>query len=172
MQTTQTSKIQETHMLNDKWVLYHHLPSNKDWTISGYDVLVKEIDTMEQAIQVNESIPEDVIKYSMWFLMRKGISPLWEDPKNVGGGNFSFKVVNKNVFEVWKEMLYLVCGGGLCVDPKYNAYINGITSSPKKNFCSLKFWMSTMEFQDPGIIATIPNLTKHGAQFRKHGSEG
>lgn len=171
MQTTQTSKIQETHMLNDKWVLYHHLPSNKDWTISGYDILMKEINTVEQAIQVNESIPEDVVKYSMWFLMRSGISPLWEDPRNVGGGNFSFKVVNKHVFEVWKEMFYLVCGGGLCVDTKYNTYINGITISPKKNFCILKIWMSTMEFQDPGIIASIPNLTKHGAQFRKHGSE-
>jgi len=160
------------HTLNDKWVLYHHLPSNKDWTISGYDIIMNDIDTIEKTIQINESIPEDSIKYSMWFLMRKGVSPLWEDPKNVGGGNFSFKVVNKHVYEVWKHMFYLLCGGSLCVDAKYNKYMNGITISPKKNFCILKIWMNTMEYQDPSIIENIPNLTKHGAQFRKHGSEG
>lgn len=169
MQQTNTLTV---HMLNDKWVLYHHLPSNKDWTIKGYDVIVSEIDTVEKIVEINETIQEDSIKYSMWFLMRKGISPLWEDPKNVGGGNFSFKVVNKNVYEVWKQMVYLVCGGSLFTENKYHTCMNGITISPKKNFCILKIWMSTMEFQDPSIIATIPNLTKHGAQFRKHGSEG
>ena len=68
-------------------------------------------------------------------------------------------------------MFYLLCGGNLCTDTKYNDHLNGITISPKKNFCILKIWLNTNEFQDPSIIANIPNLTKHGAQFRKHGAE-
>jgi hypothetical protein len=160
---------QPMHMLNDKWVLYHHLPSNKDWTISGYEIVMNDIDCLEKIIALNETIPEDVIKYSMWFVMRKGISPLWEDPKNACGGNFSYKVVNKNVYDVWKNMFYLLCSGSLCENPSYAKYLNGITISPKKNFCILKIWLNTTLYQDPSIIATIPNLTKHGAQFRKHG---
>jgi len=158
-------------MLNDKWVLYHHLPSNKDWTLSGYEIVMPDIDTIEKTIALNETIPEDVIKFSMWFVMRKGITPLWEDPKNACGGNFSYKVVNKNVFEVWKHMFYLLCGGSLCENPEHSKYLNGITISPKKNFCILKIWLNTTLYQDPGIIVNIPNLTKHGAQFRKHGAE-
>ena len=172
MQTPFNNSQTQMHMLNDKWVLYHHLPSSKDWTLSGYEIIMKDIDCLEKAIVLNEKIPEDVIKYSMWFLMRQGISPLWEDPKNASGGNFSYKVVNKNVYEVWKQMFYLLCSGNLCVDTKYNEYLNGITISPKKNFCILKIWLNTTIYQDPGIIANIPNLTKHGAQFRRHGAEG
>lgn len=163
--------FKQTHTLNDKWVLYHHLPSNKDWTISGYEIIMKDIDTIEKTISLNENISEDIVKYSMWFLMRQGVTPLWEDPKNASGGNFSYKVVNKNVFEVWKQMFYLLCGGHLCTDSKYNEYLNGITISPKKNFCILKIWLNTNIVQDPSIITNIPNLTKHGAQFRKHGAE-
>jgi len=170
MQATNTLS-QPMHMLNDKWVLYHHLPSNKDWTLSGYEIVMKEIDCLEKIISLNDIIPEDVIKYSMWFVMKTGVSPLWEDPKNSSGGNFSYKVVNKNVYDVWKNMFYLLCGGSLCENPEHNKYLNGITISPKKNFCILKIWLNTTLYQDPGIIVTIPNLTKHGAQFRKHGSE-
>jgi hypothetical protein len=158
------------HMLNDKWVLYHHLPSNKDWTLSGYEIVMNDIDSIEKTVVLNETIPEDMIKYSMWFLMRKGVTPLWEDPTNVTGGNFSYKVVNKNVFEVWKNLFYMLCGGTLCVDPANNKYLNGITISPKKNFCILKIWLNTV-CNDPSIIVNIPNLTKHGSQFRKHGAD-
>jgi hypothetical protein len=164
--TTSVVDIQtQSKMLNDKWVLYHHLPSDKNWTLSGYTVIIKDMDTVEKTISINELLPDIIVKYSMLFLMRSGISPLWEDPKNACGGNFSYKVVNKHVHEVWKQMFYLLCGESLCIDPKYNPYINGITISPKKNFCILKIWLSTKKYQDPSIITPIPNLTKHGAVF-------
>ena len=33
----------------------------------------------------------------MLFVMRNGINPMWEDPKNKDGGCFSYKISNKNV---------------------------------------------------------------------------
>ena len=159
------------HMLNDKWVLYHHLPSNKDWTLSGYEIIMKDIDFIEKVIALNEHIPEDVIKYSMWFLMRQGVTPLWEDPKNANGGNFSYKVVNKNVFEVWKQMFYLLCGGNLCTDIKYNVHLNGITISPKKNFCIVKIWLANCKFQNAAVINEVVGIAPHGCLFKKHTPE-
>ena len=159
------------HMLNDKWVLYHHLPSNKDWTLSCYEIVMNEIDCLEKIIALTEAIPEDVLKYSMWFVMKRGISPLWEDPKNASGGNFSYKVVNKNVFEVWKNMFYLLCGGSLCENPEYNKYLNGITISPKKNFCIIKVWLENCNIQDPSSMVDINNLQKAGCLFKKHEPE-
>ena len=169
---SQTSNESPLHMLNDKWVLYHHLPSNKDWKLSGYEIVFDNINSVEKLIAIVETIPEDMIKYSMWFFMRDGITPLWEDPKNESGGNFSYKIINKNVYEVWKQVAYLLCGGHLCVDPSHNQYINGITISPKKNFCIIKIWLNTNLHQDPGIITPIMNLTKHGSIFKKHGNDG
>lgn len=157
------------HALNDKWVLYHHLPSNKNWTLSGYNVLLDDIDTVEKAISINENTPEKMIKYSMLFLMRKGVTPLWEDPRNKQGGCFSYKVVNKYVEQVWREMFYLACGESLGLNDSYSSHINGITISPKKNFCIIKIWLQDQNHQDPNMIQTIEHLTKNGVVFKMHG---
>ena len=53
----------------------------------------------------------------------------------------------------------------------YNQYINGITISPKKNFCILKIWLSCSNYQDPSIIQEIPNLSNQGCLFKKHEPE-
>ena len=158
-------------MLNDKWVLYHHLPSDKNWTLSAYTVILDDINTVDKVISINETISDNIVKLTMLFLMRTGVSPLWEDPSNINGGCFSYKVINKYVYDVWKTMVYLLCGGTLCIDSKYCAFINGITISPKKNFCIVKIWLNTSTVQDPSIITPITNLTTHGAMFKKHGNE-
>ena len=157
------------HTLNDKWVLYHHLPSNKDWTLSGYTVLSNDIQTVEKAIAINESITEKMIKYSMLFLMREGITPMWEDPRNRNGGCFSYKVINRYVEQVWRQMFYLVCGETMGLNASYNEHINGITISPKKNFCIIKIWLNDQMHQDPNMIQTIEHLTKNGVMFKVHG---
>lgn len=159
--------VSEQHLLNDKWVLYHHLPSEKNWTLSGYTVLANNINTVETVIALKNYIPENMIKYSMLFLMRKGITPLWEDPRNKNGGCFSYKVFNKHVEQVWRDLMCVLCGESL-TDQKYSSSINGITISPKKNFCIIKIWMASKEYQDPNIIIPVENLTKHGSVFKTH----
>lgn len=159
------------HNLNDKWDLYYHLPHDKNWEISSYTIIMKGIDTAEKVILLNESIVENVVKECMLFVMRNGITPMWEDPKNRMGGCFSYKVSNKQVYEIWKKLFYLLCGEKLCVDPNHNKHINGITISPKKNFCIIKIWLDTSLYQDPNIIVQIQNLLKQGCLFKKHEPE-
>ena len=163
------SSICTENILNDKWVLYHHLPSDKNWTIQGYVVLCDQVDTVEKVVSINSLLPDNMVKYSMLFFMRNNISPLWEDPMNKNGGCFSYKVVNKHVVQVWRHMMYLVCGETLSTNENYNKCINGITISPKKNFCILKIWLADSKHQDPQMISQIDNLTKHGVMFKKHG---
>ena len=159
--------VPEQHLLNDKWVLYHHLPSEKNWTLSGYTVLANDIDKTEKVIALKNYLPENMIKYSMLFLMREGITPLWEDPQNKDGGCFSYKVFNKQVEQVWRDLMCVCCGETLS-DEKYCKYINGITISPKKNFCIIKVWLSSKEHQAPNIIIPVENLIKHGSVFKNH----
>ena len=156
---------QSLHALNDKWVLYHHLPSDKDWTLSGYAVLDKDICTVEHLCSLKDALPEKMIKYSMLFFMRNEIKPLWEDPKNRTGGCFSYKVFNKHVEQVWRDMMCLVAGERIVVEDVDNMCINGITISPKKNFCIVKIWICDLDHQDPKIIAHVDNLMRHGSVF-------
>ena len=159
------------HNLNGKWNLYYHLPHDKQWDLNSYKAIINDLDTVEKIVVINETISENVVKTCMLFAMRKGITPMWEDPKNRNGGCFSFKVINKYVPSVWKSLLYALCGESLCNDPKYNSIINGITISPKKNFCIIKIWLCNCSVQDVNIIIPILNLPKQGCLFKKHEPE-
>jgi len=159
------------HYLNGKWDLYYHLPNDNNWTLSSYKTLMKNIDSVEKVIRLNEAIPDNTIKSSMLFLMRSDVTPLWEDPKNRSGGCFSFKVLNKQVYEIWKALFYALCGETLCNNHKHFKLINGITISPKKHFCIIKIWFANCDYQDPNIFIDIDNLQKQSCLFKKHEPE-
>jgi hypothetical protein len=159
------------HYLHGKWNMYYHLPHNKNWELSSYTSIMNSIDTAEKVILLNESIHENVVKNCMLFVMREGITPMWEDPRNRNGGCFSYKVINKCVPEVWKHLFYLLCGESLCVSEQNNKHVNGITISPKKNFCIIKIWLDVSSLQDPNEIVQIANLSKQGCLFKKHEPE-
>ena len=158
-------------VLNDKWNLYYHLPDDKNWDISSYTVILGDIEDAEQVIAINDLLSEPVIRSCMLFLMRKGITPMWEDPKNRVGGCFSYRILNKQVGDLWKTLMYLVCGETLTSNSAHHKHINGITISPKKNFCIIKVWMDTTTYQDPMFIKQILGLPVQGCLFKKHEPE-
>ena len=157
----------EKHSLYDKWVLWAHLPHNTDWSLKSY-IKIYEVDTAEKVIALNNSLPDLMIKNCMLFFMRQGIKPMWEDPKNVNGGCFSFKIANKNIADIWRTISYLLTGETLTNNEKFLNTINGITVSPKKSFCILKIWTSTLNFQNVSILNKIENVSFQGCLFKKH----
>ena len=157
----------EVHKLYDNWTLWAHLPHDTDWTVRSYKPILT-FDSVEQAVAVCETLPDKMIKNCMLFLMREGIQPIWEDPKNRKGGCFSYKVNNKNVSESWKNLSYTLVGECLTENKQLRPNINGITISPKKNFCIVKIWLATCDSQNPSAIAELPGVTSHGCLFKKH----
>jgi hypothetical protein len=65
----------------------------------------------------------------------------------------------------------MLCGESLCVEPELNKHINGITISPKKNFCIVKIWLDTTAYQDPTFVKQINNLPIQGCLFKRHEPE-
>jgi hypothetical protein len=159
------------HFLNDKWNLYYHLPDDKNWDVSSYTTILGDIHSAEEVIALNKTIPEGVIAKCMLFLMRKGITPMWEDVKNRSGGCFSYRILNKQVTDVWRILFSLCCGETLSTNPAHMKHVNGITISPKKNFCIVKIWLDTTLYQDPSFIKPINNLPMQGCLFKKHEPE-
>jgi hypothetical protein len=157
--------------LHGKWDLYFHLPNNSEWGLSSYSKIMESIDTVERVLELNTQISDKIVKNCMLFVMRNGITPMWEDKHNRDGGCFSYKVSNRFVPDVWKHLFFLLCGESLCVKKEDNQYVNGITISPKKNFCIIKIWLADSHIQDPDTITNINNLNKNGCLFKKHAPE-
>lgn len=155
------------HELSDAWILWAHLPHDTDWSIKSY-IKLYTFDTVEQAITITEMLPHVLVTNCMLFLMRKGISPIWEDERNRNGGCFSYKIVNKDVPETWKELTYSLVGETMSDDKKLLPHINGITISPKKNFCIIKVWLANCLFNDAAVIRELHGITSHGCLFKRH----
>jgi hypothetical protein len=153
------------------WDIYYHLPQDKNWELSSYTAIMKSMSLAEEVVAISAQLNDTIVKNCMLFVMRTGITPMWEDPKNRHGGCFSYKVINKSVPEVWRHLLYALCGETLCADVANSPHVNGITISPKKNFCIIKIWFDVSDFQDPNMISHIPNLSKQGCLFKRHEPE-
>ena len=169
--TSETTIMDEYNVLSDKWTLWAHLPHNTDWSVNSY-IEISTLGFVEETIAVTETLPSILVENCMLFLMRKGIKPTWEDPKNRNGGCFSYKVSNKNVYKVWKELTYVVVGGTISKQTAFVNSVTGITISPKKNFCIIKIWMSNCAHQNPAVVTNdIKGLTAQGCLFKKHTPE-
>ena len=94
--TTKTSEVDVSddacvddshHMLSCGWTLWCHLPHDTDWSLKSY-IKLYDFNTVEQAVSVTEMLPPKLVINCMLFLMREGITPIWEDVRNRNGGCF------------------------------------------------------------------------------------
>ena len=146
------------HKLENSWVYWAHSPKNTDWSINGY-IKIGSFDSVEGLLSIHDSPPKELADYCMLFVMKEGIQPIWEDPRNVGGGAYSYKIKSARVREVWEDLIFLVCGATLNSSPEC---ITGISVSPKRNFNILKIW-TTSESVDVSAFNPGPP-----SKFRAH----
>ena len=138
----------EPYKLNTNWCLWYHSINDTNWKNNSY----KNIYDIKNVLDIkflNDTIHKIHLQNSMFFLMREGIFPNWEDPDNRSGGCLSFKVTSIKVMDEWIELL-LRCITDNILNEK-NEEINGISISPKKEFNIIKIW-----------------LRNHGFDYKKH----
>jgi len=165
------TQTMEFHKLKHLWNLWAHLPQDPDWTVKSYKK-VCQFKHLEETIAITESLPEGLVQNCMLFLMKDGISPMWEDVRNRNGGCFSYKVSNKNVFEAWRDLTYVLTGESVSSNTAFVNSVTGITISPKKNFCIIKIWMTNCDHQNPQTVTNeVKHLIPQGCLFKKHNPE-
>jgi len=166
-----SSSTETFHKLSNNWTLWAHLPHNTDWTLKSY-IPISTFKNVEETIGVTETLPPVLVENCMLFIMKEGVKPIWEDPNNRNGGSFSYKVSNKNVYKVWKDLTYVLVGGTISKQSKFVNCVTGITISPKKSFCIIKIWMADCNNQNPEIVTTdVKGLLPQGCLFKKHTPE-
>lgn len=128
-----------THKLAGTWVLWSHDVDNPSWDLSGYRKHDK-ITTVEEFWEIFNGMPS-LINRDMWFLMREGIPPRWEDPVNKEGGSFKFRVSGDKVDNTWLTLALYLVTDNMCLEQQDADLISGISLSPKRNnFCTISVW--------------------------------
>lgn len=103
--------------------------------------------------------------------MKDNIKPIWEDNSNKDGGSFSYKISNHLLENVWKKLVYALLGNTLTDDENILKNINGISISPKKNYCIVKLWLANIEnFKDTCLYEFINNSINSLANENKNDS--
>lgn len=133
---TQQEPQPRVYLLHSEWSFYYHDPTSVDWTNDSY-VHVGKFRTIDDFSAYYKQLQFDHNYQGMFFLMRCNIKPTWEDPANIRGGCWSFKISLEHFYDVWKHLSILMVGESLCTIP---LLINGISVSPKRGFCIVKIW--------------------------------
>ena len=141
--------ISLTHInLPNKWVFYLYekqlfkkmanrpnfqaKPHKQICTISTVNDLLYILQLMEvkldNKLKVESTTCQDKINLDSndYIIMRKGIEPIWEDPRNSNGGTFTIRMDHSKGYDVWSTfMMYML--GETMTNEMHN--INGMTVS-------------------------------------------
>lgn len=106
-------------------------PHKEICTISTVNDLVYILQLMEvkhelAANNAKSSNPKINLDANDYIIMRKGIEPIWEDPKNSNGGTFTIKMSHSKGYDVWSTFLMYMLGETMTSE-MHN--INGMTVS-------------------------------------------
>lgn len=155
--------------LNSSWTLWLHLPHDTNWNIDSYRKIYT-FSYLEEAISILNTIQEKLVINCMLFIMREDIKPIWEDEKNKYGSCISYKINNRLLYNIWKQMTLFMVSENLLDNLEYQKSINGITVSPKKNFCIIKLWFNENIDNKSNIIINneIKELESFEGIFKKH----
>ena len=132
-------KVTENFNLKHTWVLWFHKVNDSNWSIDSYSK-VFEINTYNDLLFILKELEN--ISSGMFFLMNKGIIPIFEDIHNVNGGYWSVRVAKKDAYSFWEKIVYYLCIDCITIDSNDEEKINGISISPKINNCIFKIWNS------------------------------
>ncbi len=125
--------------LKHKWVLWFHRINDDKWTLDSYHRLC-EITTYEELVFVLSTLKNIIA--GMFFIMKDGINPTFEDPANTHGGYWSIRVNKKDAYEYWNKLIYYLCIDNITINDNYERKMNGLMISPKINNCVFKIWTS------------------------------
>lgn len=154
--------------LSNTWNVYFHDYMDSNWNRESYEILCSYDNATD--FWTIFDIMKDTLQMGMFFFMKHGVFPKWDDNYN-SNKNFCFlsiKVLKSNVQYVMEYALVRMCTESLLTSNDLNqGMIDGISVSPKKNFCIIKVWISTQDAKYKNIdFYDIPKLYHGEAIFK------
>jgi hypothetical protein len=147
--------------LSSNLVLWNHDINDPNWDLDSY----KEIaiyKTIEDYWMYSNELTSKLINYGMFFLMKEGIMPTWEDKCNIEGGCISIKVSLTEGYNLWNTI------SAYLASDNFDDKINGISISPKRNFNIIKIWVKEEINMINYPLPEVFNLNNKIVLFRVH----
>jgi|688.fasta_scaffold996267_1 hypothetical protein len=146
--------------------LWFHKVNDNNWDINSYEKII-DIESIDDFLYTYKKLGN--FTSGMFFLMKTGIKPVYEDINNINGGVFTFKISKKLCKFFWLEISYLFILKQLTIDIKNDNYLTGLSISPKTNNCIIKIWTNTYNNLNVNIFKNnIEYLYLNDAIFRKN----
>ena len=127
----------ENFNLKHKWVLWFHKMNENIWTLESYSKIF-EITTYYDILFIQKEMKN--ITAGIFFLMKEGIDPIFEDKMNKDGGYWSLKIPKKDSLLYWDKIMFYLCIDRLTNTDNEAEMLNGLSISPKINNCIFKIW--------------------------------
>lgn len=140
--------------MRDRWTYYFHDPNDSAWTDGSYKRLAT-VDTID-AFWMHQLSLAPHLHQGMFFLMRAGVFPTWENAENRRGGCISFKIDKRDLPSSWQDMSIRLMSDSLVRDACDAHLVNGISVSPKNMFCIVKVWLRDGTLTDAASFALPP----------------
>ncbi|KAK9474713.1 translation initiation factor 4E, partial [Dipodascopsis tothii] len=106
----------ESHTLQYDWTLWflHRPPGTR---ITDYEQATKAVKTFSTAQEFWELYsylvrPSELPYTSEYHVFKRGVRPIWEDPTNINGGKWIFRLKKAYSSQAWEAILIALVGGG------------------------------------------------------------
>ena len=165
--------------LNSKWTIWIHDNEDTDWSVGSYRAIyeIDSVGKMWRFLNVFDNLNKTVRQY---YIMREGITPIWEDNNNKEGGICSIMMENnRNVsnlsgnicVDTFISILCLVMNETFVIN---NMDINGLCYSVKQKYALIKLWVKNFStnknFIDKlpiSLLNTVSNILDNGQRSSK-----
>ncbi|KAI4224814.1 MAG: hypothetical protein L6R36_004376 [Xanthoria steineri] len=133
------------------WSFYHEKSSYAVDAAAAYEerltTLLESIITIKTFWECFNQLPLQNLKMrdSIHFFKR-GVQPVWEDPRNVHGGSWTFRVKNHVSEEFWKEVLMLAVGEQFSDAIQSGDDLCGLSFSRRFNSDHITIWNRRANF--------------------------
>uniref|UniRef100_A0A6C0JAA4 Eukaryotic translation initiation factor 4E n=1 Tax=viral metagenome TaxID=1070528 RepID=A0A6C0JAA4_9ZZZZ len=156
----------ENIIFDHTWTMWFHKVEDSDYSIGSYKKLFTVSSVKDLCMLIN-TVPN--ITSGMFFFMKDGIEPLWENDANINGGMWTFKLTKSDSNEMWKILMAALCGNVLTLNPENMKHINGISVSPKITNCIIKIWTNNSTNQTcDGFLTPFDKLDYVNSYYRKN----
>ena len=159
------------YVLNTKWILWCHSLTNNNWDLESYNKIY-ELENIYDYKSINELINLNDYHNSMFFLMRDGILPIWEDVNNIEGCSLTIKIPNNKVKKEWDKLILNSITENLKLNKEDYEDINGLSISPKKEFNIIKIWLrnklNNLDNLENNLKLYDPYLNKKNIKIKKY----
>ncbi len=93
------------------WTFFHDRHSDDGNYEGRLTVLLENIISLKPFWEAFNRFPLDALRMKdAVHFFKRGVLPVWEDPRNVRGGGWTFRVPKDKSPETWKEILLLAVG--------------------------------------------------------------